>query len=86
MFPSGARDRCPQKGRLSHNLVWDLIAWSLMDSDAPKRCTGQVSLKGAPVPHPVFWDPMDLDPMDLDPMDLGPDGFGTRWICDPMDL
>ena len=50
MPPSGARDRCPQKGHLSHTLVWDPIAWNPMEADSTKRCTGQVPPKGAPVP------------------------------------
>ena len=62
--PSGARDRCPQKVRLSHTLRFDPMDWDPMDSDL-------IDL------DPMDWDPMDLvplalDPMDWDPLDLNP--------------
>ena len=85
----GARDRCPQKGRLSRTLCFG-TRWLGPDRFGLDRFGTRL------IWTRLIWDPMDLDPMDLGPDGFGPDGFGrdgfgpdgfwTRLFWDPIDL
>ena len=89
MVTHGARDRCPQKGRLSRTLCFG-TRWLGPDRFGLDRFGTRL------IWTRLIWDPMDLDPMDLGPDGFGPDGFGrdgfgpdgfwTRLFWDPIDL
>ena len=88
MVTHGARDRCPQKGRLSRTLCFG-TRWLGPDRFGLDRFGTRL------IWTRLIWDPMDLDPMDLDPMDMDPmeldptdlgPSFHYTMDSDPIDL